>query len=36
MYRDDDKYISRASLIDIKRNMRNTLNRCKYEIFVPL
>lgn len=34
MYRDDDKYISRANLIDIKRNMQHA-EESKYEIFVP-
>jgi len=35
MYRDDDKYISRGNLIDIKRNMQHA-EESEYEIFVPL
>lgn len=35
MYRDDDKYISRANLIDIKRNVQRA-ERSKYEILVLL
>lgn len=35
MYHGDDKYISRANLIDIKRNMQHA-EQSKYEIFVLL